>query len=38
MADGDSPSNDMSSVDDMQQTSSNHQEQQQVSTTNDWPW
>ncbi|CAF4974575.1 unnamed protein product, partial [Rotaria sp. Silwood1] len=35
MADPDSPSNDMSSVDDVQQTSSN---QQQESTTNDWPW
>ncbi len=34
MADPDSPSNHMSSADDVQQPSSNHQE----STTNDWPW
>jgi hypothetical protein len=34
MADPDSPSNNISSVDDVQQTSSNQQE----SATNDWPW
>ena len=38
MADPDSPSNHMSSVDGVQQPPSNHQEQQQESTTNDWPW
>jgi hypothetical protein len=38
MADPDSPSNQMSSVDDVQQTSSNQPEQHQESTTNDWPW
>jgi hypothetical protein len=38
MADTDSPSNHISSADDIQQPSSNHQEQQHESTTNDWPW
>ncbi len=38
MADQDSPSNHMSSTGDLQQPLSNHQEQQQESTTNDWPW
>ncbi|CAF2174902.1 unnamed protein product [Rotaria magnacalcarata] len=40
MADPDSPSNDLSSVDEVHQTSSNHQEehQQQEPTVNDWPW
>ena len=36
MADPDSPSNDLSSVVDVQQTSSN--QQQQEPTPNDWPW
>lgn len=45
MADSDSPSNHMSSsVDGVQQQSAttasatNHQEQHQESTNNDWPW
>ena len=38
MADPDSPSNHMSSTDDVQQPSANHHEQQQESIANDWPW
>ncbi len=41
MADPDSPSNHISSVDDVQQPSSNQHEQRQQeheSTANDWPW